>query len=114
MAALDSLTLTGYSGFLLGDCFSRQDMFSNRVKDMICKVPLLLEPQPEGGFTVTSPILPELVTEGDTIEEAMDNVHDALLATIEMYQDLGRPLPRNVQISDTASPVWLEALITTS
>jgi predicted RNase H-like HicB family nuclease len=44
------------------------------------KIPLVLSPQPEGGFTVTSPLLPELVTEGDTAEEAMDNVRDALAA----------------------------------
>ncbi|MGZ3390447.1 MAG: type II toxin-antitoxin system HicB family antitoxin, partial [Isosphaeraceae bacterium] len=31
------------------------------------KLPLVFEPQPEGGFTVTSPLLPELVTEGETI-----------------------------------------------
>ena len=81
---------------------------------MICKVPLVLAPQPEGGFTVTSPLLPELVTEGDTVEEVMENVRDALEATIEAYRDQGRPLPRNVQISDMTSPVWLEALVTPS
>ena len=56
---------------------------------MVCKVPLVLTPQPEGGFTVTSPLLPELVTEGDTAEEALDNVRDALAAVIEVYQDTG-------------------------
>lgn len=60
---------------------------------MIYKLPLVLSPQPEGGFTVTSPVLPELVTEGDSISEAMANVQDALAAVIELYQDLGRPLP---------------------
>ena len=53
------------------------------------KVPLLLTPQPEGGYTVTSPLLPELVTEGDSLSEALDNVKDALAAVIEIYQDLG-------------------------
>ena len=81
---------------------------------MIYKIPLVLAPQPEGGFTVTSPLLPELFTEGDTIEEALENVHDALEAAIELYQDLGRQLPRNMLISDTTSPVWLEALVATS
>ena len=33
------------------------------------KVPLIMTPQPEGGYTVTSPLLPELITEGDTIGE---------------------------------------------
>jgi antitoxin HicB len=40
---------------------------------------LVFEPQPEGGYTVTCPILPELITEGDTIAEALANAKDAPL-----------------------------------
>lgn len=58
------------------------------------KVPLLLTPQAEGGYTVTSPLLSELVTEGDSIAEALENVKDALAAVVEIYQDQGRPLPQ--------------------
>ena len=57
------------------------------------KTPLFLTPQPEGGYTVTSPLLPELVTEGDSLNEALENVQDALAAVIELYQDMGRSLP---------------------
>ena len=78
------------------------------------KVPLLLTPQPEGGYTVTSPLLPELVTEGDSLSEALDNVKDALAAVIEIYQEQGRPLPQNTQIPDTDSPVWLATVISAS
>jgi len=77
------------------------------------KIPLVFEPQPEGGFTVTSPLLPELVTEGDSMDQAMTNAKDALAAVIESYQELGRPLPQNVQIQDTSGPVWLETLVAT-
>ena len=56
----------------------------------VFKVPLVLTPQPEGGYTVTSPVLPELITEGDTLEEAVSNVKDALEAVIETYEDLKR------------------------
>ncbi len=59
------------------------------------KIPLILAPQSEGGYTVTSPLLPELVTEGDTVEDALANVKDALAAVIEIYRDLGRALPQN-------------------
>ena len=59
----------------------------------VYKIPLVLAPQPEGGFTVTSPILPELVTEGDTLDEALRNVHDALKAGLEIYRDLGKQVP---------------------
>ena len=81
---------------------------------MLYKIPLVLEPQSEGGFTVTSPILPELVTEGDTIAEVLANVQDALQAVIEAYQDLGRSLPSTLQLPDIHSPVWLETLVATS
>jgi antitoxin HicB len=77
------------------------------------KIPLTLAPQPEGGYTVTSPLLPELVTEGDTVEEALDNVKDALAAVIETYQDLGRPLPGNSQILDVSIPLSFETVIST-
>ena len=60
------------------------------------KVPLLLTPQAEGGYTVTSPLLPGLVKERDSLSAALDNVKDALAAVIEIYQDLGRRLPYTI------------------
>ena len=78
---------------------------------MLYKVPLVLSPQPEGGYTVTSPVLPELVTEGNTADEALSNARDALAATIELYQDTGRNLPSGLAQDDGAGPVWLETLI---
>jgi antitoxin HicB len=63
---------------------------------MLRRVPLTFSPQPEGGFTVTSPVLPELITEGDTLEEAHVNVADVLAAAIEIYKEQGRPLPTGI------------------
>ena len=60
---------------------------------MIARIPLVLEPQPEGGYTVTSPLLPELITEGDTVAEALANAQDAFAAVVEIYEDRGCPLP---------------------
>ena len=57
-------------------------------------VSLLLMPQAEGGYTVTSPLLPELVTAGDSIAQALENVKDALAAVIENYRDQGWLLPK--------------------
>jgi antitoxin HicB len=75
------------------------------------KVPLLFDPQPEGGYTVTSPILPELVTEGDTVEDALENVRDALAAVLEVYLETGKPIPPNLIITDTTGPVWAEMVV---
>ena len=80
---------------------------------MLLKVPLILTPQPEWGFTVTSPLLPELVTEGDTVDEALENVRDALSAVVEVYQDTGRSLPPGVTQDASGGPVWLETLVAT-
>jgi len=76
------------------------------------KVPLILSPQPEGGYTVTSPVLPELITEGNSLEEVMENVRDALRAALEIYQDLDKPLSVNLRQDTQAEPIWFECLVT--
>ena len=55
-----------------------------------------LHPQPEGGFTVLVPALPEVVTEGDTREEALANARDAIQLVLEMYKAEGREIPADV------------------
>lgn len=45
------------------------------------KLVLTLTPADEGGFVVTSPLEPELVTEAETIEDAFRMAHDALRAS---------------------------------
>jgi antitoxin HicB len=59
----------------------------------VYRVPLAVTPQEEGGYTITSPALPGLVTEGDSLAVALANVEDALWATLELYEDTGRPIP---------------------
>ncbi len=76
------------------------------------KLPLVLEPQPEGGYTVTCPLLPELITEGDTVQEALNNVSDALAAVIEAYEDLGKPIPNVLKNAVAGVPLWLETVVT--
>ena len=76
------------------------------------KLPLLIEPQPDGGYTVTSPLVPELITEAMDLTEILPNVSDALLAVIELYQDLGKPLPSILQPIAMDSAMWADALVT--
>ena len=77
---------------------------------MLKRIPLVFTPQPEGGFTVTSPALPELLTEGDTLDEAYANVPDALAAVIELYEDQGRSLPQTTSLPHD-QVVWFDALV---
>jgi antitoxin HicB len=78
---------------------------------MFYKLPLLLTPQPEGGFTVTCPLLPELITEADSLGEVLENAKDAFEAVVEAYQDLGKELPGNLQALNQESPALVEAII---
>jgi len=54
---------------------------------------LYLEPNPNGVFTVTSPDVPGLVTEGSTPDEIWRNVQEALDALEEAWQAVGKALP---------------------
>lgn len=54
---------------------------------------VVLEPQAEGGFTVSVPALPEVVTEGDTESEALKMAEDAVRAVLEYRRDHGIPIP---------------------
>jgi antitoxin HicB len=78
---------------------------------MLYRVPLIFAPQPEGGFTVTSPVLPELITEGETIQEGLANAQDALSAVLELYAEQGRPLPSGISVPASGEMVWSEALL---
>ncbi len=60
------------------------------------QVELIFEPQDEGGFTVYSPELPGLITEGDTLEAAESNAQEALELYVESMRDRGQPLGRDI------------------
>ena len=51
------------------------------------------EPAEEGGFVVTCPALPGLVTEGDSLEDARAMAADAIRGYIESLLRDGLPLP---------------------
>jgi len=77
----------------------------------VYKLPLVLEPQPEGGYVVTCPVLPELITEGDTIQNALTNANDALAAIVDAFRELGQPLPPALQPSQENAPLWIETVL---
>jgi antitoxin HicB len=56
------------------------------------KLMLLLTPAEEGGYVVTSPLDPELITEAETVEEAFTNARDAQKALLASRAKLMRRL----------------------
>ena len=58
--------------------------------------PVVLEPQPEGGFVVTFPDVPEAITQGEDEDEALLYAIDALETALSMFVETRRPLLANV------------------
>jgi antitoxin HicB len=60
-------------------------------------------PEPEGGFTVTCPKLPPVVTYGETLKEAQANAREAIELCLEVMREDGQPIPPPDR--DLASPI---------
>ena len=58
------------------------------------KLVLTLQPAEEGGFVVTSPMDPELITEAESVPEAFANARDGLQALRQSRAKLARPTRR--------------------
>lgn len=54
---------------------------------------IVLDPAPEGGFTVRVPRLPGCVTEGDSLDDALENAREAITAYLLSLRDDGIDLP---------------------
>jgi antitoxin HicB len=57
---------------------------------------VVLDPDPEGGFTVTVPSLPSIVTQGESVEQALANAREAIELTLEDMVANGEPIPEPV------------------
>ena len=53
----------------------------------------VVEKDEEGGFVSHSPSLPGAVSQGDTADEALVNLHEAIAGCIESYLEEGEEIP---------------------
>ncbi len=56
---------------------------------MVFKV--VLEPSEEGGYTALVPALPGCISEGETVQEAMRNIREAVELYLEPLEDYPTP-----------------------
>ena len=57
-----------------------------------------LEPSDEGGFTVTVPSLPGCISEGETRDEALANIREAIELYLEPVEDDTAGMPNAEQL----------------
>ncbi len=60
---------------------------------------VFFEPAVEGGYVVTCPALPGLVTEGDSLPEARRMAQDAIRAYLESLRKDGEPIPSDPKLT---------------
>lgn len=61
---------------------------------------VVMTPDETGGYVVTCPALPGLVTEGDTLEEARAMAADAIKGYLESLRKDGEPIPIDNSITE--------------
>jgi predicted RNase H-like HicB family nuclease len=51
------------------------------------RLKVILEPSDEGGYTVYVPSLPGCISEGESVEEALENIKEAIELYLEPVED---------------------------
>ena len=59
---------------------------------------VVLEPTEEGGYTISVPGLPGCISEGETKEEALENIREAIDLYLEIIED-------DLVLSETAEQI---------
>lgn len=57
------------------------------------KFTVILEPEAEGGYSVICPAIPGCVSQGDSLDEALANIREAILLCLEVQREDEIPLP---------------------
>jgi len=72
---------------------------------MLRKFRVILEPNESGGYTVTVPLLPGCISEGDIKEEALTNIKEAIELYIESLRADGEPIPLEEAVEEAVVEV---------
>ncbi|QDV89773.1 Antitoxin HicB [Phycisphaerae bacterium RAS2] len=70
--------------------------------------PVILIPQPDGGYFVDCPSLPGCHSQGDTRDEALENIREAIVLVLEDMAEKGEPVPVTAN-----QPMLAEVQVTT-
>ena len=65
----------------------------------VFRLPVIIERDEEGVFIVECPVLQGCHSYGYTLEEALENIKDAVRLPIEARHQLGGPLPTEMHLS---------------
>ena len=59
---------------------------------------VLLTPDEDGGYVAECPAIPGCISEGDTLEQALENIRDAITACLETMVKHGWEMPKETDV----------------
>ena len=62
-----------------------------------------LQPEPEGGYTISVPSLPGCISYGKTFEEAIEMIKDAMAGWLAVAKEEGLPIPEQFETIKVAT-----------
>jgi antitoxin HicB len=62
-----------------------------------------LQPEPEGGYTITVPSLPGCISYGKTFEKAIEMIKDAIDGWLTVAREEGVPIPEQFESIEVTS-----------
>jgi predicted RNase H-like HicB family nuclease len=62
----------------------------------------LIHPEPSGGFWGEVPALPGCYSQGETVDELLSNLKEAVLVSLEVMREEGRAPENDVQVVELA------------
>ena len=65
-----------------------------------CKFTVVVEQDEDGLYVASAPLLQGCHTQGETYEEALENIKDATRLHIEARKELGEPVPIEIAIDE--------------
>jgi len=57
------------------------------------KFTVILQPEGRGAYSVVCPAIPGCVSQGDSLDDALANIREAILLCLEVRSEDGLPLP---------------------
>jgi predicted RNase H-like HicB family nuclease len=68
----------------------------------MAKYAVIVHPEPSGGFWGEVPALPGCYSQGETVDELLGNLRDAIAGVVETMREEGRAPNEDVQVMELA------------
>ncbi len=70
--------------------------------EFVGKYAVVIHQEPEGGFWAEVPALPGCYSQGETVDELMENIREAVSGVLEVMKANGTEPESNIQVLDLA------------